>query len=830
MQTPKADLTVEFLPSKEKLQVPLRELERATVEFLELYGAEPLVDAAFCAVTGQGDGESRLVRLLSAAGHEDDAQGFFEEVLAQLALANGQDAAHIAVDGVRIPYALLLAILEVLIPGDAIIDVKTLSRLEKLTNRKVPEEERDALREVLAVYPARFSAHTIRQMRLSPAVAYQYQPFADELDREGLVHTWVGQFHRGVIEQMYRNRVIFILNMTCPAFCRFCFRKHKECRTQRAPTQKHVDLGVAYIKSCPEIKEVVLTGGDPFMNRPTLTQAIDGLAKVPHVETLRVATRALSYHPAMFTGRDGFWLDYLKRKQLELAQRDRKIEIATHFIHPDEVTIRSLEVIAELVGNGIGVYVQTPYVGGCNDSGETLAELYRRLRGAGAEMHYIFMPCSPIQGNRRYASTLSSGLQAARVLRATLSDRAMPHLCTATSIGKIDWGTSGWAVEVDQDDERFVWLRTPYSLDYFETFAPILDLSRIARPNREGTLDARLMAEAGDEAILLGPREARSWARPLAEAPTLPEHTREQRLSELRQSFQSDPAPTPSIVDTGLASLARPHMTRVELNCDATDDEIARSVGYIAADIRVTDVVLYSRRDVAHTLYRAGAIIERLQPLPHVSAVRLRSLAAAFEPEAFSDGMIRRMTSLNRLASLNPTRLEVETLLLHPTDLKPDHQRLVKALRRRGVTIHASIPLLASINDTCRTITDITAACRRLGIEIHHLCLAGLPAQTRWNAKQPIPLSRVLDIASFLRTNGSGRELPRYIVSTDLGEVDFGLTAEVVNGYRRGLVRLRLTAYDLDYYRSLDPDFRLPAGFEVDDEGHPIVTVPGLTA
>jgi lysine 2,3-aminomutase len=115
-------------------------------------------------------------------------------------------------------------------------------------------------------------------------------------------------------------------------------------------------------------------------------------------------------------------------------------------------------------------------------------------------------------------------------------------------------------------------------------------------------------------------------------------------------------------------------------------------------------------------------------------------------------------------------------------------------------------------------------------MEVHHLYVARLLAQRRWNDKHPTHLSRVLDIASHLRRTGSGRELPRYIISTELGEVDFGLTAEVVDSSRRGRTRLRLTAYTLDDYRALDPDFRLPEGVEVDDEGHTIVTVFGLTA
>ena len=269
-------------------------------------------------------------------------------------------------------------------------------------------------------------------MRVSKAVAYQYMPFVEELDPAGLVHTWVGQFHRGIVEQMYENRVIFVLNMSCPVYCRFCFRKHKECRNQKSPVQGHVKEAVSYIKHNPHVKEIVLTGGDPFMNRATLTHAINGLKEIDHVKTLRIATRCISYYPHLFYNKDYYWLNYIKSKSLELRQKGKRIEIATHFIHPDEVSIDSLHIISELVKNGIPVYVQTPYLKDCNDRGEVLTKLYNLLRGAGAEIHYVYIPCSPIRGNSVYWTTISSGIDTAVYLRAHLSDRAMPGMVTAT--------------------------------------------------------------------------------------------------------------------------------------------------------------------------------------------------------------------------------------------------------------------------------------------------------------------------------------------------------------------------------------------------------------
>ena len=821
-------LEVELDPSGERVEVDLARLRDEVVAFLDLYAEAPLVGAGFRVLVGEGDGEARFERLLAAAGYPDDPDGFLAHLLGALSRAGADRPSTVRIGDVAMPYALLMVAMEALVPGDELFDVKRLDRLERLANMSVPAAERETLARVLELYPVRLSSHVVRQMRLSPAVAYQYLPFADELDRDGLVHTWVGQFHRGVIEQMYRNRVIFILNMTCPVYCRFCFRKHKECRTQRPPTQRHVSLGLQYIRESPDIKEVVLTGGDPFMARPTLTWAVDGLRDVPHVETIRIATRALAYHPALFTAKDGFWIGYLKRKQLELEGKGTRLEVATHFVHPDEVSARSLEVISELTRAGVPVYVQTPLLGGCNDRGPEMAALFRLLRGAGAEMHYIFMPCSPLMGNRRYRAALSDGFAVAAHLRAHLSDRAIPHLCTATAIGKVDWGINGWPVEPAADDPRDLWVRTPYTLDFFSSFAPILDLSRTARVNAEGTLDARFRAAVGDDRWLWGPRASLGFSRAPAVPPGAGPDAAD-ALAALQERALAVTGPARSLVASAPVALSRVHETRVELDCDAGDVELAAALDAIAGDAKVTDVVACCARDPVRSLHRLDAIRERLGRIEQVTALRLRSRLLVARPESYGEGVVRRLAAFNRLEVTRPLRLEVETLLLHPSELSPSVGAAVRALRRHGITVYADIPLLSCLNDDEDTLAAMTSGCRRLGIEVHHLVVAGHPLQTAWNGRHPIRLGDVVALSSALRRRGSGREMPRWIVATPLGEADLGLTTEIAERDPAG-VRLRLLAVTPADLRGLDPRWTPPAGVEVAADGRAVVSVPGLLA
>jgi len=152
----------------------------------------------------------------------------------------------------------------------------------------------------------------------------------------------------------------------------------------------------------------------------------------------------------------------------------------------------------------------------------------------------------------------------------------------------------------------------------------------------------------------------------------------------------------------------------------------------------------------------------------------------------------------------------------------------VRALKQRGVTIYNNTPLLAFINDGEEEMSRLTSQLRRIGIEFTNLYAAGMPLQEKWSEEHPIHVSQIIDIASHLRRTGSGRELPRYLVRTILGDVDLWLTALVRGSSGEGSVLLNLLPYDQDYFTALDPGFTWPGGVETDHDGHPVVAVPGL--
>ncbi|MGD8720848.1 MAG: radical SAM protein [Desulfobacterales bacterium] len=806
--------TVTFDHSGECLQMSIAELSDKIISFLDDYGVPSLMGRVFCDVIGEGDGQAKFMRLTAACGFAGDPYGFCNELVRQLAPVSG---CSVCLNGIELPYLLLVAALENLMPGNTLIDVRDAAQLEKLTNTVIPQADRNNLQRVIDTYPVRFSMHTLRQMRVSPAVARQYLPFVEELDPTGHTDTWVGRFRQGLMEQMYRNRAILLLNMSCPVYCRFCFRKHKDARKQKNPTTADIQRVLAYIRRSPDIKEVLVTGGDPFLNRPALNWAIDGLMNIPHLQTLRLASRAVAYYPYLFLGHDGELLDYLKEKNRRLRRKGKRMEMATHFIHPDEISPDSLELVTRLAESGITVYVQTPFLKDCNDKGPELTRLFSLLRGAGAELHYVFIPCSPIHGSRIFWTPISQGLQVAAYLRAHLSDRAFPCISTGTPIGKIDWHTSGWAVEQDAENEDFIWLRTPYTPAYFEAFAPPAENSDFLRVNAEGTIDVRYMARIGDAELFLGARSRPSQSKPAA-------MTDIAALGGLQAEALVDQSSPHAVVNSGVDALRRVHATRVEMDAAAGGDEMA----YIKAHQAITDVVIASEKDAVDELFRISGLVRRLQDIPHVNAVRLSSLKFNYTPERYTKTMTARLGALNRLSVVHPLRLEIETQFLHSEEIRPIHKRIAVTLSNRGITVYANVPLLSDINDTPHEVGRIAYGLRRSGIEFHHLYVAGMPLQEGWNTSRPLDVADVIAIASQLRQDGSGREIPRFIIRTNLGEVDFGLTARLLK--ENGKVWVRLLPFDWAYYRRMDPNFSWPAGLLVDAGGRPVVAVDGLKA
>jgi hypothetical protein len=377
----------------------------------------------------------------------------------------------------------------------------------------------------------------------------------------------------------------------------------------------------------------------------------------------------------------------------------------------------------------------------------------------------------------------------------------------------MDWHTSGWAVEPVAENENFIWIRSPYTPDYFKSFAPLTSKLTNIRVNAEGTIDIQYMAKIGEESLFLGSRPARTDGAAMKE-----QVGTDAILSTVMDSEQI----APSVVNTGFSGISRVHETRVEIDSECA----VADLDYIRDDVKITDLVIVCAKGIPGSLHQIRKIIRSLKDMPHVNAVRLRSLEFNYEPKRFSPVLIDQLASFNKLTIVNPLRLEIETQFIIADEFQPIHTRLVRRLNNKGITVYNNTPLLGKINDTPEAIHRLAYGCRRASIEFHHLYVAGLACQNHWNKHNPVALYDVVDIATRVRREGSGREVPRYIIRTILGEVDFGLSSMIV-GNRENL-SVKLLPYDLAYFKALSSDFTWPDGIEISDDGKPILPVSGL--
>ena len=164
-------LSIVYENSGEENQIAVSDLVAALTGFLDRFAEKSLVGETFYAIVRTGDGQTKFSRLLDACGYRGNPKGFFVELLVLLGNADG--TAKITINGIELPHRLLMAILEVVLPGNKFISIKSTGQLEKVANIKVPEENRADMQKVIDTYPVRLSMHTIRQMRVSGDVAYQ---------------------------------------------------------------------------------------------------------------------------------------------------------------------------------------------------------------------------------------------------------------------------------------------------------------------------------------------------------------------------------------------------------------------------------------------------------------------------------------------------------------------------------------------------------------------------------------------------------------------------------------------------------------------------------
>ncbi len=243
----------------------------------------------------------------------------------------------------------------------------------------------------------------------------------------------------GIVHR-YPDRVLLKLIHVCPVYCRFCFRR--EVVGPGSPTHlsaEALDAAFAYIAAHPDIFEVILTGGDPFVLSPRrLGDIFARLRALEHVKIVRIHTRVPVAEPSLVT--DAV-VDLLRNA-------GKTVYVALHANHPRELTAAARAACAKLVDAGIPMLSQSVLLRGVNDNVETLTELMRGFVAARIKPYYLHHP-DLARGTSHFRLSIAEGRALVAALRGRISGLCQPHyvLDIPGGFGKVPLGESGVTAE-----------------------------------------------------------------------------------------------------------------------------------------------------------------------------------------------------------------------------------------------------------------------------------------------------------------------------------------------------------------------------------------------
>ncbi len=285
----------------------------------------------------------------------------------------------------------------------------------------------------------------------SDPVARQYIPSVDELvssvqDRSDPIGDDVHSPMPGLVHR-YPDRILLKATAVCPVYCRFCFRREMVGGNAERPLgdKQFADI-FEYVAAHPEIWEVIVSGGDPFvLSDARLQSLLAGLARAKHVRVIRFHTRVPVVNP--------------KRVTTELAQilrsTDKTVYVAVHANHANEFSSSARSACARLVDAGVPLLSQSVLLAGVNDSEQALSKLMRtfvELRISPYYLHQLdFAP-----GTQHFRVPVERGQQLMRELRGTYSGLCQPNyvLDLPGGFGKVSIGPN--YVSPHPDDEHAV--------------------------------------------------------------------------------------------------------------------------------------------------------------------------------------------------------------------------------------------------------------------------------------------------------------------------------------------------------------------------------------
>lgn len=243
------------------------------------------------------------------------------------------------------------------------------------------------------------------------------------------------------ITHRYPDRLLFLVSNTCSMYCRHCTRKRRVGDVDSIPSKDELQKGIDYIKKTPEVRDVLLSGGDPFLlSTDYLDWILTELQKISHVEVIRIGTRTPAVLPYRITD-----------KLIQMLKKHHPLWVNTHFNHPRELTTSAKRSLAKLADAGIPLGNQSVLLAGINDCPRIMKKLVQKLIQNRVRPYYLYQ-CDLSEGLTHFRTPVSKGIEIMENLIGHTSGFAVPRYVIDAPEGGgkipvmpeylISWGTN----------------------------------------------------------------------------------------------------------------------------------------------------------------------------------------------------------------------------------------------------------------------------------------------------------------------------------------------------------------------------------------------------
>ncbi|WP_163323359.1 lysine 2,3-aminomutase [Draconibacterium mangrovi] len=301
--------------------------------------------------------------------------------------------------------------------------ITTLEKFEELLGVKFDEDERENLKETfdkfpLSVTPYYLSLINKKDFKNDPVFKQSFGQVEELITLKSELEDPLSEDSDSPVEGIthrYPDRVLFHVSNICSMYCRHCTRKRKVGDIDYVPSKEQLQKGLDYIANTPHVRDVLLSGGDPFMlPDDKIDWLLSEITKIPHVEIVRIGTRMPVVLPYRITD-----------KLVSILKKYQPLWINTHFNHPKEITASSKEALAKLADGGFPLGNQSVLLADVNDCPRIMKSLLHKLVENRVRPYYLYQ-CDLSEGLSHFRTPIGKGIEIMESLIGHTSGFARP--------------------------------------------------------------------------------------------------------------------------------------------------------------------------------------------------------------------------------------------------------------------------------------------------------------------------------------------------------------------------------------------------------------------